>query len=551
MYAPTDNLLDGIRLAFPLQLFPWDDYFPRMAQADFRLGRGDLVAVKSFFIRNAPFGSSYCLMGGLAEALRTITDLRFDNPDFQEGMRDMGYSADFLATLAKRQQLQLQVFAPREGDFFIPGESIVSVRGPLADVRLAEGILTEAVNFASLNLTKWSRLVRTVRPGRVMEFARRRAQNAAKATLYGILAGCSGTSNAEMRRFFKLTLSATTGHEWINSFGDVRESFDAWLETNPDRPVGLIDTKECLGHDFPAWLESVWAHREVIKAANSLTWGWRNDSGDLAYLTIEQYIRFWRHPLAQDPWFAERMRIILTNDLDEYTAESIIQQIYVQAKAAGLDADDIIRRIVWAAGTKPGTCYDQPSLGGVVKLQEITLGTGESLACIKLAFDSNGLPGPKTSIPGFNLSAAVHNSRGELVCVLLYPAKRYAVLPNGRLHDRVSGGEVKILSACHPDNPGARMEIPDYHLTPQQRLVYDSVTGQGFTSEWDNPTLADVSARISANLDRLHWSQTRLDSPHTIKLSVTDDLFHLRAAMIKYGALREDRLPLEVRKYEI
>lgn len=539
MYAPTDSLLDGIRMAFPLQLFPWDDYFPRMAQADFRLGRGNLVAVKSFFIRNAPFGGSYCLMGGLTDALRTIADLRFDNPDFQEGMRDMGYSADFLAALAKRQRLQLQVFAPREGDFFIPGESAVSVRGPLADVRLAEGILTEAVNFASLNLTKWSRLVRTVRPGRVMEFARRRAQNAAKATLYGILAGCSGTSNAEMRRFFKLTLSATTGHEWISSFGDVRESFDAWLETNPDRPIGLIDTKECLGHDFPAWLESVWAHREAIKAANPLTWGWRNDSGDLAYLTIEQYVRFWRHQLVQDPWFAERMRIILTNDLDEYTAESIIQQIYVQAKAAGLDAEDIIRRIIWAAGTKPGTCYDQPSLGGVVKLQSIG-----GLACIKLAFDASGLPGIKTSIPGFNLSARVYDGNGELVSILMYPYDHYRVEGNGRLFDFSTTREVVELNLHHPDNAGAQMSLRDYHLVPQQGAVYDTFEKTvGFTEAWDHPTLSSVPARIMANLDDLHWSHTRLDKPHAIKLSVTPDLFDLRRRMIEHGALREDKLP--------
>ncbi len=172
MYAPTANLLEGLRKAFPLQLFPWDDYFPRMAQSDFLLRRADLAAVKSFFIRSAPFGGSFCLLGGITDALRTINDLRFDDADFQAGMRDMGYRAEFLAQLATQKRLRLKVFAPGEGDLFIPGESVISVCGPLVDARLAEGIITDAVNFPSLSLTKWSRLVRVVRPGRVLEFGR-------------------------------------------------------------------------------------------------------------------------------------------------------------------------------------------------------------------------------------------------------------------------------------------------------------------------------------------------------------------------------------------
>lgn len=33
-YAPSTNLLEGIRNLFPLEVCPWDDYFPRMAQTD-------------------------------------------------------------------------------------------------------------------------------------------------------------------------------------------------------------------------------------------------------------------------------------------------------------------------------------------------------------------------------------------------------------------------------------------------------------------------------------------------------------------------------------
>jgi nicotinate phosphoribosyltransferase len=537
MYDPQENLLEGIRRAFPLQLFPWDDYFPRMAETDWFAGRGDTLAVKSYFIRKSPFEGSFALLGGITACLRGVADLSFEDDDFFKGMLDMGYRGDFVGWLNNCQRLRLKIYAPPEGEIFAANVPIITAIGPLPHIRLFEGILTEAVNFATLNLTKWHRLVRTVRPANVLEFARRRAQNATKATLYAMLAGCFATSNSEMRRFFNFKVIGTMGHEWVQGFGDVEEAFRIWLDHQPSKAIGLIDTKQCLEHDFPAWLKEVEQHQEAIKRANPPIWGWRNDSGDLAYLTIEQYIKFQQHPLAQDPWFAEKMRIVLTNELDEYAAKSITEQIYSQARAAGLDANDIIQRIIWAAGTKPGTCDDQPSLGGVAKLMEI-----KELACIKLAFDANGRPGIKTSIPGFNKSVIVRDSNGEVKCILVYPARRYEVKSNGRLQDLKESTELSVLTACHPDNPGARMEIYDYTATPQQQLVYDSIDGSGFTEAWDNPSISTVPIRIQKAVDNLHWSMTRLDKPYPIKVSLTPDLFELRQQMIQQGVLREDQL---------
>ena len=541
MYEPTPRLLEGIRRAFPLQLFPWDDYFPRMAESDWRAGRADLPAVKSFFVRQGPFGGSHALLGGITAALRGIVDLRFDDPAFRAGMLDMGYEPAFVDVLASRARLRLRLFAPPEGAVFFPGEPVVTVVGPLADLRLAEGVLTEALNFPSLSLTKWYRLVRTVRPGRVLEFGRRRAQHPLKATLWAMLAGCTSTSHSEMRRFFDVRVSGTMGHEWVQSFGDVAEAFDTWLTHQPGKPIGLVDTKQCLEHDFPAWLRAVSAHADAIKASDAPHWGWRNDSGDLAYLTIEQYVRFLRHPLGRDPWFRDRMVVVLTNELDEYAAKSIIEQIRSQAGAAGFDAEDIIRRIMWAAGTRPSTCEDQPSLGGVAKLMEVG-----GHACIKLAFDAQGLPGAKTSIPGFNRSALVRDADGEIACLLIYPAERYTIGPDGRLLDRHAGSRpVDPLLARHPDNASLTMELTNYVATPQQRLVCDTLDGgPGLTAAFEDPTIEEVARRVQSGVDGLHWSMTRLDKPHPIKVSVTGDLYELRRRMIRAGTLREDKLPV-------
>lgn len=536
MYNPQKSLFAGIRQAFPLQWYPWDHYFATMAQGDFLAGRADLISVKSYFIRQAPFGGVFAQLGGITDALRTIDELRFDSDEFCRGLLDMGLKPIFVEWLKKRKRLRVEVFAPPEGAIFFPNEPIISVRGPLADIRLVEGILTQAVNFATLSITKWNRFARVIQPGQTLEFARRRAQNDTKATLYGMLGGCSTTSNAESRRHFDFWVTGTMGHEWVQSFGDVAEAFKVWLDVNPDKPIGLIDTLQTMKVDFPLWLDAVWEHREAIKAADPNIWGWRNDSGDLAYLTIEQYVRFFEHPLAGDLWFVDRMRILLTNELDEYSASSIISQITKEAKSAGLDASGILERVVWAAGTNPGTCNDQPAIGGVMKLMEI-----DGSACIKLAFDHTGRPGIKTSIPGFNRSAILYDARDVIQGLIIYPEKYFKIQTPGKLVD-VDGNRVKPLTLCHVDEESSRNVFEEYYAIDQQRLVYDSWRGTGFTKEWIDQTIAEVQARVMGDVRHLHWSSQRIEKPHPIKVGVTSGLFDLRQKMIRQGVLRADKL---------
>lgn len=538
MTTPTNDLYEGISKAFPLELFPWDDYFARMAETDFLAGRADQPAVKSYFVRKAPFGGSFTLLGGITAALRTMNELEFNAAgEFDFGMREMGYRREFVDFLRSRGGLNnVTVYAPPEGTPFFPNEPIVSIAGPLAEVRLADGILISELNFASLSLTKWNRVVRAVRPGGVLEFARRRSQNHMKSSLYGMLAGCVATSNSELRRFIRVPIRGTMGHEWMQSFRTLREAFDTWLTHQPGFPVGLVDTVSCLEEDFPEWLDAVYRHRDAIKAANPPIWGWRNDSGDLAFQVIEQYVMFLRHPLAQDPWFLERMRIFLTNELDEYSSTTIRSQIMTQASAAGLDANDILRRIVWAAGTKPGVCMDDPALGGVMKLME-----SEGRACIKLALDDHGKPGLKTSVPGFNLTGMIRNG-GDALGVLLYSAQRYRVTPEGKLHDLLHNADVKVLETCYPDDPAVVHRLDNYRIEPRQQVVFKN--GQ-LTQAWlDNrPTIESVAKSVTASVDALPWWVTRIEKPGVLPISVTKDLFGLRDRMIRTHSLQAEYQP--------
>ena len=79
-------------------------------------------------------------------------------------------------------------------------------------------------------------------------------------------------------------------------------------------------------------------------------------------------------------------------------------------------------------------------------------------------------------------------------------------------------------------------------VTERRKFVFDSINQNGFTGQFDNPTISSVVEHVRTSVDQLHWSSLRLDNPHPVKVSLSNDLFELRQRMIKEGALREDQL---------
>lgn len=505
-YAPSENLLEGIKTLFPLELLPWDDYYMRMAQGDFLCGRHQKRCSKTFFIRKAPFGGSYALFGGLTAYLRAVRELEF-NDVVLAGLRDMGYRPEFLRYLKDDlRHLRLTIDAVEEGSVVFPHEPIVVLEGNLVSVRIAEGIMLKELNFPTLSLTKWHRVVSAASPGGVLEFARRRAQDSLRTSLYAHLAGCHVTSNAELRRGFKVPVVGTMGHEWVQSFGDEAEAFDKWLEFNPDRPTLLVDTIDTLRSGLPHAIAAFKKHRERIRDAGGKM-GIRNDSGDLAYLTIEERIALDREGFPE-------VLIYETNDLDENLIQDIKEQIFTVSQRIGLDAKSILERIIWAAGTMPGTCYDQPSLGGVAKLTSIENGRGEMRAVIKLARDNP----VKCSIPGSNRS--FHAWKGEelIGCVI---------------HDAAETPE-SLRIARHPDDYAKTLQLDagTMVLNRRQKRVYRSEDAREEIFQAPAPTIQEVRDRIRMETARLHWTVKRFHNPHPVNVSLSPHVFGLRSTMI-------------------
>lgn len=516
-YNPQKDLLTGIRGMELLEMFPWDDYYPRMAQTDFLYSQAETPSVKTAFIRTPPFGGSFTILGGLTAFLRLLHDYRFTD-EICKGMLDMGYKKEYVDFLKKRQRLRIKVYANPEGSVFIGNEPIISLVGPLHDLRLAEGMLLKNINFPSLLMTKWDRISRAALPTWVIEFARRRAQNANAVSLYSFLAGALGTSNAEIRRWFSIPIFGTMGHEWPMTFGEDFLAFDIWLKYNPDKATLLLDTINTMESGLPAAIKAFQKHRSRIEAAGGKPAG-RNDSGDLAWLTGKELKEY-------GPVGLGHVNVFNTNDLDEHSMTSIKEQVKVNCPEFGIPSDRAMTQMLWASGTKGGTCYDQPALGGVMKLQEV-----DGVARIKI---SDNLA--KTNLPGFNQSFFVWRGK-ELVDVLVCPFRGYKLVGDRLFLDDL---ELKELDAIHPDDGSKRMTLGmDCRFEQRQYLAYD---GEDFVRGYIHPTLDSVRTLVKKEVGRLDWSHLRLEKPHIIKLSLISELFDLRQEMIQQKVLRADRL---------
>ena len=514
MYSPSNNLLEAIRNLIPLEICPWDDYFPRMAQTDFLSNRHNLLGSKTYFIRKAPFGGSYSVMGGLTQFLRTLNDFRFDNA-VGDAMLDMGYKKDFVNYLkATHPRISVDIYSILEGGLFFPNEPAIIMEGSLLDLRFAEGMLLKNVNFPSLSFTKWSRVVQAAAPGKTMEFSRRRAQNDIITSIYAHLAGVNFSSNAEVRRGLNVKITGTMGHEYIQSFGDEFEAFDTWLEYNPDRPVLLGDTRNTLTSGIPNAIKAFNKHFEkIINAKGEM--GFRLDSGDLSYLTIECRRKFNVERLLN------KVSIFETNELDEYSIENIREQIFTHAPKSGLDPTATLEKCVWACGTLPGTCEDQPSLGGVSKLTSIEF-NDKLCEVIKLAMDNP----IKTSIPGNNRSAWVWDSdTNQIVTCLIYD---HLDIPEG------------CRTAIHPDDELKTISIEMKHkIIPRQELVYSALESNlnrynRITHDTDTEYIKEYH---QIELGKLHWTQKRLKNSHMVKVSLSENLFKIRKKMLKESLL--------------
>lgn len=375
-----------------------DLYELTMAQGLWESGKLEEEGCFTAFFRDSPFGGAFAVMCGTAELPELVENMRFTE-------EDIAYLADLTAPAGGKLfkpafleylrgfSMHVDIDAVPEGELVFGREPMVRVTGPALECQLLETALLNTIGFQTLVATKTARVVQAAKGRPVAEFGLRRAQGpdggmaVARASY---VAGASSTSNVLAGRRYGIPVFGTHAHSWVMSFPSELEAFRAFAQSSPNNCTLLIDT-----YDVREGVENAIVVAHEMEARGERLAAVRIDSGDLAKLSGYVRGRF-------DAEGLEYVKISVSNDLDEYTIQSLLDQ------GAPLDS--------FGVGTKLATCYDQPALGCVYKLTaRREAGDTAWTPVVKLSEQPY-----KRTIPGIQGVRRYSDEHGSPVCDMIY-----------------------------------------------------------------------------------------------------------------------------------
>ena len=464
-----------------------DLYQLTMMYGYFKKGRHRKKCVFDLFYRKQTGESAYCIMAGLEQAIEYIQNLHFEDDDIHYLRSLHLFDEPFLEEL-KKLRFSGEIYAMPEGTIVFPSEPIVRVFAPIFEAQLIETALLNIINHQTLIATKASRVVHAADGDEVLEFGTRRAQGP-DAALYGaratVIGGARRTSNVLAGKEFGIPVSGTHAHSWVISFSSELEAFRAYAQTFPDSCLLLVDTYDTLKSGVP---NAITVFNE-LKEQGHQPLGIRLDSGDLAYLSKKA------RRMLDDAGLRD-VKICASNDLDE----ALIRDLKLQG--ARID--------IWGVGTKMITGGMSPALGGVYKLA---------------AEDENGVLVPKMklsdniskmTLPGYKkvfrfYSRENHKALADLI------ALRDDVLEEG-----------KPFRIYHPTEPWKSQVLEGFEI--RDMLVPIFKDGE---CVYHRPTLEQIVAYASDEMDTLWDEYKRAINPQTYKVDLSDSLYDLKQKLLK------------------
>lgn len=459
-----------------------DLYQLTMAYGYFKSNKHTDNAVFDLFYRQHS-ESPFVIFAGVEQVMSYLKSIRFTTKDIEYLSTLELFDEDFLSHLLNFK-FTGTVYAMSEGTIAFPQEPMIRVEGELFQVQLVETTILNIINHQTLIATKANRIVRVADPQPVSDFGLRRAQGA-DAGLYGARAsyigGCTSTSNVLAGKEFGIPVSGTHAHSWILSFDTELEAFSTYAKEFPQNCILLVDTYDVLKSGMP---NAITVFKEMEQRGEKGI-GVRLDSGDLAYLSKKS-----RKMLDQNG--LEYIKIYATNDLDEYTIQSL--------KLQGAMID------VFGVGTKMITSFNVPALGGVYKLSEI-----------------NGKPRMK---------------RSENISKMTNPAKKmvyriFSKQDNKALADLIAldadkeqFDNVNELTIYHPVQTWKKTTLEDIYFAPL------------LTPFMQNGTVVQESTTINARANTIKnmndfWEEyLRIINPQEYKVDISDGLYDLKKSLL-------------------
>ena len=279
----------------------------------------DNEAVFDVFFRKVPNQGGYAIMAGLDKIIPFIENLKFNEDDL-EYFRVCGYKEEFIEYL-RNFKFTGSIYAIPDGTPVFPNEPLITVKAPIIEAQVVETAILSLINGAMEHATGARRVVEATPKGKgVMEFGSRRADGteaAIDASIYGLMAGCIGTSNVMAAKMVNKRALGTMAHSWIESFDTEYEAFLAYAKTYPNNCMLLVDTYDTLKSGIPNAIKVFDYMKEHNLPLTNI--GIRIDSGDLAYLSKEARKAFIKAGYPQ-------AKICLSNGLNADTIENLTLQ---------------------------------------------------------------------------------------------------------------------------------------------------------------------------------------------------------------------------------
>lgn len=296
-----------------------DEYEMTMANGYFMNNKQNQEAVFDVFFRKIPNGGGYVIMAGLDKIIPFIQNFKFDERAL-DYFRRKGYQEEFINYL-KNFKFTGDIYAIPDGTPVFPNEPIITVKASLIEAQIVETAILSIVNGAMEHATGARRIVEAT-PNNVgiMEFGARRADGceaAIDSSIYGIMAGCIGTSNIMAADMLNMKAMGTQAHSWIESYPTEYDAFLSYAKVYPNNCILLVDTLDTLKSGIPNAIKVFQYMKENGININNI--GIRIDSGDLAYLSKEA------RRMLDEAGFPQA-KICLSNGLTAETIESLISQ---------------------------------------------------------------------------------------------------------------------------------------------------------------------------------------------------------------------------------
>jgi nicotinate phosphoribosyltransferase len=494
-----------------------DQYQLAMAQLYYRLGMHEQNVQFDHYFRSYPdYGkhqAGFCVNAGLEWLLDWMSQTRFRPEDIAHMRNHTArngkrlFDDDFLNWLLQNGSFdKLSLWAIPEGRIVHGNVPLTVVKGPLAMAQILESALLNKLNYQTLIATKAARLRYVAGDATILEFGMRRAQaeGANAGTRAALIGGADFSSNAGISHVLGYSPKGTHAHSMVQFFMaqgySELDAFRAFADLYPDDCTLLVDTVNTLESGVPNAIKVF----EELRRKGHEPVAVRLDSGDLAYLSIQSAKML-------DVAGFENVGIVLSNELEELVIWQIQSQIRAEAPRYGVDADRLIRRLVYGVGTNLLTSQGDPSLGGVFKLVAVEK-DGAWLPAIKISEAAS-----KTPNPANKMAWRVYDKRNRAILDLL------------SLDDEDPRTMPAILAHHSFDHTKFR-EITQGDITLVEPLLVEVLRDGKLV--YNLPTLEQIREQRRADMERLDDGVKRIINPHVYHVSLTEKLWELKQDLI-------------------